>query len=171
MTNILPSGASIGLGINRGLDGEFCLLVAGAATFRDMPTLTLAGGNRKRRKYDAAGVRNIIMDFMEQLEPGVYMTVAIEKQQVMPARSEDGEERGKGSFGHFQSGYGYGLLTGVVVGLGLPYDCIAPRSWKAALLRDMPKGKDASRQAAMRMFPAAAADLKLKKHHNRADAP
>ena len=34
----------------------------------------------------------------------------------------------------------------------------------------MAKGKDASRVKAMQLFPLAAKDLSLKKHHGRADA-
>jgi hypothetical protein len=65
---------------------------------------------------------------------------------------------------------GFGIWLGVIAGLLLPVEMVHPRTWKATLMRDMGKEKDASRVKAMQMYPLAAKNLSLKKHHGRADA-
>jgi len=159
------------VGVDPGLDGALCFMDpnSGSIKFVDMPTLVVSGGKKNRREYDVAAIAQQLAAWVELVDDG-RIHVAIEKQQVMPARREDGEEASKGSFGHFQTGLGFGILIGVTVGLGLPYETVAPVSWKATMCRDMPKGKDVSRLVALRLFPHLHPELARKKDHARADA-
>ena len=57
-----------------------------------------------------------------------------------------------------------------LVCLTIPYTLVTPQRWKKELMDGMPKDKDSSRVVAIRLFPTFATELKLKKHHGRADA-
>ena len=61
----------------------------------------------------------------------------------------------------------YAVPQALFVPMEIPYNLILPNHWKKrfSLIK---KDKDASRAEASRLFPQA--DLKYKKHHNRADA-
>lgn len=67
-------------------------------------------------------------------------------------------------------GRGIGIWEGALAMAKIATQFVSPQSWKARLLRDMPKGKDSSRIVAMRLYPQAASSLQLKKHVGRADA-
>lgn len=162
------------VGIDPGLDGAIALLRGPEEiVFFDTPTLEVAVRPKRRREYDVSAIAGLLRKWASEANcRNRLLTVAIEKQQVMPAiagNNRDGQGQ-KGSFGHFQTGLGYGILIGVCAGCDLPFTVIAPMSWKAELLRDMPKGKDSSRVAAMRLFPVSAKGLQRKKDHARADA-
>ena len=73
---------------------------------------------------------------------------------------------GQGTRSMFTIGYGYGLWIGVLATLQIPYTNVRPGIWKRALT--LGKDKEASRLRAMQLYPGA--DLRLKKHHGRAEA-
>jgi hypothetical protein len=83
--------------------------------------------------------------------------VYIEESQPMP---------NQGSRSMFTIGLGYGLWIGLLTTLQLPYTPIRPGIWKRSLA--LGKDKEASRLRAMQLYPGA--DLRLKKHHGRAEA-
>jgi crossover junction endodeoxyribonuclease RuvC len=56
----------------------------------------------------------------------------------------------------------------LLFGLCIPVQMVAPTKWKKAMMYGMGKEKDASRLAALRLYPKA--ELHLCKHHGRADA-
>ena len=66
----------------------------------------------------------------------------------------------------FTVGLGYGAWLGVLATLRLPYTAVRPVVWKKAF--SLGKDKEASRLRAMQLYPGA--DLRLKKHHGRAEA-
>ena len=76
---------------------------------------------------------------------------------------------GQGVAGMFSLGQSLGIILGVLAALEVPVTLIRPQDWKQhfGLLR---AEKDASRTVASHRLPCAAADLALKKYHNRADA-
>jgi hypothetical protein len=63
-----------------------------------------------------------------------------------------------------------GQLEGILATLGASYEIVNPQVWKRHMMPGQARNKEAARQAANRMFPRAAADLKRKKDHNRAEA-
>lgn len=76
----------------------------------------------------------------------------------------------QGSVSGFRFGEGYGIWQGILAALGIPYTKVRPQEWKKAMMAGRNKEKDASRLRALELFPHLQEELKLKKHHNRADA-
>ena len=76
---------------------------------------------------------------------------------------------GNGATSMFGFGRSLGVVLGVLAALGLPYELVRPMKWKRAA-GIVGKPKDASRGAALRLYPAAADLLKRKKDSGRADA-
>jgi hypothetical protein len=70
----------------------------------------------------------------------------------------------------FNFGMGFGMWIGICAALELPYQLVHPATWKARLMADMGKEKDASRVRAMQLYPYTAKDLARKKDHARGDA-
>lgn len=152
---LFGDGATIHIGIDPGKDGAIAAILPGSILFIDMPTLFTGVG--QKRDYDV----HELAAALTRLGPAGSLHVMIERQQSMP---------GQGVATSFQIGLGYGTLLGVLGALRIPFSTVRPTNWKKVMLADMPPGKEASRAKAKQMFPQAAEDLKLVKHHNRAEA-
>lgn len=148
------------IGIDPGLDGAVAWFCGDgddtAPRFDDTPVLRVG----KRREVDVHRAASLLRAH------GPCVSVAIESVHAMPG----GGERRMGATSAFSFGKGFGAWLGILAALRLTYTLVPPQRWKKALMDGMPKEKDASRQRAMQLFPEAAGDLKLKKHHGRADA-
>ena len=66
----------------------------------------------------------------------------------------------------FTCGLGMGVWLGILAALALPHSRVRPQVWKKAF--SLGKDKEAARLRAMQLFPGA--ELRLKKHHGRAEA-
>ena len=75
-----------------------------------------------------------------------------------------------GATSAFNFGLGFGMWLGILAALEIPHQQVHPATWKAVMMRDSTKDKDASRVKAMQLFPQSAKDLTRKKDHGRADA-
>ena len=75
-----------------------------------------------------------------------------------------------GATSAFNFGMGFGMWIATCAALEIPYQLVHPATWKAALMRDQGKEKDASRVKAMQLYPYTAKDLARKKDHARGDA-
>ena len=84
--------------------------------------------------------------------------ITIEKVHSMP---------GQGVSSSFKFGMAYGAICAVAERMLYPYELVTPQAWKKhhGLIG---KGKSASLDVARMAWPTA--DLRLKKHHGRADA-
>jgi crossover junction endodeoxyribonuclease RuvC len=156
-------------GIDPGLEGALVVLDGDEVEFHDSPIVQ----DGKRRRIDAAKVGALLRDIKADSFPRRLM-VTIEKSQPMPpivkGKREPGEI-GHGSIASFSLGYSFGGWVFALSALEIPYQLVAPQTWKAALMRDCPKEKDASRMVARRLFPVQTEEaLSRKKDHNRADA-
>ncbi len=144
------------IGIDPGLTGALALLGPdGQVQLRDMPVKGTAKGNTVcahslvtiirtwRVAYGSAGI-----------------TAAIEQASARP---------GQGVASTCKTCRGAGVVEGVLAAMGVPFVVVTPQAWKrtTGLVR---AGKDASRGRAMELYPQAAGDLHLKKHHGRAEA-
>ncbi len=146
------------VGIDPGLDGAVAIILEdGRVEFYDTPTVLLG----KRRDYDLPAMAEIVrrLDDLDLCTKEIL--VGLEKVHAMPKN---------GSLSAFGMGRSIGAWEMALVFSGLPYELIAPQRWKKAMMDGMPKEKDSSRVVAMRLFPQAAVELKLRKHHGRADA-
>jgi hypothetical protein len=109
------------------------------------------------KMVDAAGFRAQLFDALggieDQAEAVVERVGSFPKQGLASA---------------FNFGLGTGLIRGVLGALQVPTRLVAPAKWK----RDMRLDRDGetSRALAIRLFPAAAHDLRRKKDHGRAEA-
>ena len=137
-------------GIDVGFSGAIAILdKAGEIIYTtDMPIITVG----KKRELNEPQIRNIL----EMHRP---LSVGIEKAQTMPGQ-------GISSSGRYMASYG--LLRGICVGLKVKYQLIHPKTWKKAMMPDMPKEKEASIMRVGQLYP----DLVLgrKKDHGIADA-
>lgn len=150
--------------IDPGVSGAVCSLDAetNEVRFFDTPTLNVKVGKNFKNVLDAYRM----VEILKMLSEGREVMVTIEKVQAMPG----GGERTMGATSAFSFGMGFGLWLGILAALGLPHQQIHPATWKSKVMSGMGKEKDASRLRAMQLYPRAAKDLSLKKHHGRADA-
>lgn len=143
------------LGVDPGLTGALALLDMPYGQHRppllileDMPT---AKGGRGAVILEAA-----LAERIRQLRPDVAF---VELVHSMPAQ---------GVASTFTFGLGYGLVRGVLAGLGVPVTLIPPQKWGG--LVQLPRCDDASRIRACQLFPNAADQLRRVRDHGRADA-
>jgi hypothetical protein len=170
------------LGIDPGLEGAVAAIESGEIEIRDTPTYQ----DGKRRRIDAAKCAAILREikgyclppdvprnpFSGQKVIAKRLMVTIEKSQPMPGMIPGMEKMvGRGGIASFSLGYSFGVWVGILAALEIPYQLVSPVTWKAALMKDSPKEKDASRIVADRLFPGQWDNWwPLKKHHGRADA-
>ena len=108
-----------------------------------------------------------VLDFgQEELMPTLigYAPVVkfayLEKVHSMP---------GQGVVSTFSFGENFGWWQGVLGSLGIPYTTIRPQDWmKKYSLQKSSSSDKPGLEVARKLFPEA--PLRLKKHHNRADA-
>jgi crossover junction endodeoxyribonuclease RuvC len=142
------------VGIDPGLTGAVAVLTTDGSLegLYDVPTLTLRTSRGTRQEYDVPGLVGLLAPYT-----GSQTHVVIEEAQAMP---------GQGTRSMFTIGLGMGIWLGVLAVLQLPYSRVRPQIWKKAF--GLGKDKKASRLKAMQLYPAA--DLRLRKHHGRAEA-
>lgn len=115
----------------------------------DIPVI----GSGARERVDVAAVRALI----ERHKPALAL---IERAQAMPRQ---------GSSSGFKYGRAVGALEAAVALSGIPLEIIEPATWKRAW-RLPGKDKEAARQRALQLFPAAHTLLARKLDHGRAEA-
>jgi crossover junction endodeoxyribonuclease RuvC len=142
---------TIYIGIDPGVSGATAILTHDDVTFHDMPILEI----KKKQTLDYAGLATILRPYS-----GAAAFAAVELVGAMP---------GQGVSSMFKFGQCYGAVLATLAALQIPYELVTPPVWKRAF-RLVGCEKDESRAAALRLFPQCANDLKLKKHHGRADA-
>lgn len=161
---------SIFLGIDPGLTGALAVLSDDLKIikFYDTPVLVVMSAKKKRQQMNAPMIRIMFEEIRSVY--GSDLLAVIEKVSAMPSTHEGDKGTGMGATSAFNYGKGVGIWLGLLAGCQIPFEEVHPATWKASLLRDMGKDKDASRVKAMNLFPHIASQLQLKKHHGRADA-
>jgi crossover junction endodeoxyribonuclease RuvC len=152
----------VSIGIDPGLAGAVAILDyrtdPPTVTVHDTPTLTLTGPRgAERHEYDLHGMARLLAPYAGASDAQAF----IERVHAFP-------DQGVRSM--FTLGYGAGAWEGVLTALCIAFRRVLPRQWQRDVLRGQLKGKDAARFAAMTRFPLLAHELRLKRHHNRADA-
>ncbi len=142
------------IGIDPGFTGAVAALdeQGNFVSVVDVPTFEIVGGAKKKTRLDVVGIARIIRD----LKP---CKAVLEDVHSMPEQ---------GITGAFAFGRGLGVWEGILAALEVSTHMVSPLKWKKATMEGMGKEKDASRLRALALFPTA--DLRLKKHHGRADA-
>ena len=135
------------IGIDPGLSGAVAKLCQFGVTLHDTPTIDVSKGKCKKREYDIAAMRAILCE-----DDLASCFVVIERSQAFPDQ---------GAVSNFTTGRGYGLWLGLLVGLGIPYETVHPRTWKGAMGLDSDKAK--SFLLAKQLFPKVADSFKKPK--------
>lgn len=144
------------VGFDVGLTGAAC-----AIDVSDMGSVSLIEiidlpsepiGTKRRIHVEVLG------NWLEKIEPDLAI---IENVHSMPA---DGASRA------FRFGGACEAVRATVALYRIKYRMVAPQTWKRAYGFAKGAEKDASREIARRMCPAAAPFLTLSKSHNRADS-
>ena len=156
------------LGVDPGISGALAALDSETREVRffDTPVLEVVVNKKKKHVQDASAISLMLQNLSANQE----IMVGIEKVQAMPGSDGHGGRQAMGATSAFNFGMGFGMWLGILAALQIPHQQVHPATWKAALMRDMDKDKDASRIKAMQLDPRAGKDLTLKKHHGRADA-
>ena len=135
------------IGIDPGISGAIAVLFGDGtlASVHDMPTLKVG----TKQQVDAAALAGLI--------PTCHAFV--ERSQAMP---------GQGVTSMFNYGRSYGVIIGILATLGIPYEEVAPQTWKAVMMKGASKEKGASIAVASKLFPHV--DLLRSKDHGKSDA-
>jgi crossover junction endodeoxyribonuclease RuvC len=148
------------IGIDVGVTGAIASIdVRGTVSIFDIPVNVQATQAMVKRTVDPRGVMSILRTIVGADEVALVM---MERIHTMPG-SRNSPQSG-GSLMH-----SLGVIEAVLAIARMPCVKVSPAKWK----RDMGlmgAGKDASRELAIALYPSAAHELRLKKHHNRADA-
>lgn len=150
------------IGIDPGVTGAIAVLrsvreqqlkggIEAELTLYDMPLFTV-GTKQQTNPYVLS---NILNEFRRST---ANVTVYLEQVSAMP---------GQGVSSMFNFGVSFGIIQGVLAGLGLPVVMVTPGAWKKRA-KLIGKAKDEARTLAQRLYPAV--NLSRKKDVGRADA-
>jgi hypothetical protein len=127
----------VSVGIDNGLNGAVVAIDEdyNVLGWWDCPTIESttksAGKTKRHRDFAIPEMLKILQHIMDLVLAGRHVKVFLEYAQAMPKQ---------GVTSTFKTGRGAGLWEGIVLGLGLPYDIVHPRTWTKVVLRDVPRG-------------------------------
>lgn len=138
------------IGIDPGATGAIASISPTGITFIDCPTIKQNGKTKPNPTLMASELSQLVTP---------NSIIIIENVHAMP---------GQGVSSMFSFGMGYGCWLGIIAALNIPVEFVTPQTWKKYY--NLGPDKEASRAAALQLFPSQANELKLKKHHGRAEA-
>lgn len=147
------------VGIDPGLHGAIAFLFDNRSPLIfDTPTLLVQHTTSRKHEYLLPQMVALLSD---ALTASVQVHVTLEAVHAMP---------GQGVTSMFNFGRGLGLWEGMLVALRIPYDKVAPQTWKKVMLADGGKDKGSAQMKALSLFPELADQLARKKDDGRAEA-
>jgi crossover junction endodeoxyribonuclease RuvC len=139
------------LGIDNGLDGGLVEVSDVGLVKLVMPAITIKAS---KREYNIPA----LAAWIKLWKPDHAF---LEKAQAMP---------GQGVSSMFSIGNGYGIMRGLLTGLGIPHTLVHPKTWQKVMFQDLPKSdtKAMSTVIAGRLWPSEdwRATPKCKKAHD-----
>jgi len=145
------------IGVDPGLTGALASISDNRLLLlADLPIMARGVSGKVKNQVNPAALSALFRELVEGFGKNETI-VAIELMGAMP---------GQGVSSTLSIGLTAGLIEGVVAAAGLRYELVRPSKWKKSMA--LSADKEQARAAAIKMFPEA--DLKLKKHHNRAEA-
>ena len=138
------------IGIDPGASGAIAAINPSGISFTDCPTIKTKGKTQPNPTLMATELKRLATP---------DSILIIEAVHALP---------GQGVTSMFNFGMGYGVWLGAIAALGIPHELVTPQQWKKQF--GLGSDKEASRIVALQLFPLASAELKLKKHHGRAEA-
>lgn len=145
------------IGIDPGLSGAiaiFDIKLNKPAEVWDMPTLEVAVGKSLKRRVAPELIVSELRPWAAEVSMAFVESVSASPQM--------------GVSSSFAFGESYGLVRGVLAGLGIPFTPVVPAKWKRDL--GLSRDKDASRAMAIRLFPDMAQEFKRVKDDGRAES-
>lgn len=144
------------IGIDPGLSGAVAAIWPdGVVQVWDTPVVTV---RKSRRDYLTADMATILRNVQGNSESVMAM---VERGIPMPRQS---------SSTTYTTGRGGGLWEGILAGLGIGYELVAPRDWKKKIGLPVGADKGASRLLAQRLFPQSAKLFSRVRDDGRAEA-
>ena len=138
------------IGIDPGLSGAIASISPAGITFIDCPIIKVSGKTKPNPTLMASELSQLVTP---------NSIIIIENVHAMP---------GQGVTSMFSFGMGYGCWLGIIAALNIPVEFVTPQCWKKYY--NLGPDKESSRVTALQLFPSQANELKLKKHHGRAEA-
>lgn len=179
------------VGIDPGVTGAVAAIGEGIDTgLFDLPVMVIEG-KKRRTVLDLPMTRDLLMavvgnagrDRVMVLLEAASLGAAMKRKAThsdagsspLADNSFGSEEKGGQSVvtlanTFLLNGQIQGMLVSLAYFYGIRYEIINPQVWKRAMMPGEARDKDAARQKAIQLFPSVAEELKLKKHHNRAEA-
>lgn len=143
------------LGVDPGLSGALCVYNGIDVELADIPTCKLAG----KRRYDLPEIVSYLFGMVGRaVNSKEKMYAVVEKVSGRP---------GEGIVSSRTIGYGEGIWHMAFTIYGIPYESVAPQTWKKEYGL-IGADKKASIAIAKQRFPSASLDRQ--KDHNRAEA-
>jgi crossover junction endodeoxyribonuclease RuvC len=129
------------IGIDPGLSGGIAIIGGGPMSselaLHPMPAVTIKGYRKNRHEIDEQAVVSLLTNARP-------CHVFLERVHAMPKQ---------GVTSMFTFGAGWGLIRGILAGLGIPYELVSPQEWQKAMLAGQPKGSEFL--VASRLWPNA----------------
>lgn len=148
------------IGIDPGLDGAAALVSHnGFLELFDLPTDSVESKGRNKRKLDAGELAYRIRDSLRRHGAGEHVEIWLEDVHAMPSSKS-------GSGANTSLMHTKGVIEGVAGALGHAVFLVPAQRWKAKFA--VGSDKDEAIAHARAIYPEA--PIKLKKHHNRAEA-
>lgn len=149
---------TITVGIDCGLTGAIAAIRNGheLVYMQDMPTVMISKTTKVKQQVSGVALSAFMRDIVE-LCPHEHISVCVEKTASMT---------GQGVASMFSMGHSLGVVDGVLGSHRLMTHHVAPAVWKKKM--GLPNDKEIVRSRIHLLYPAA--ELHLKKHHNRAEA-
>lgn len=138
------------IGIDPGITGAIASISSQGIQFIDCPIIKISGQTKPNPTLMASELKRLATH---------NSIVIIESVHAMPKQ---------GVCSMFSFGMGYGVWLGIIAALNIPVEFVTPQSWKKYYR--LGSDKEASRAMALQLFPNESDNLKLKKHHGRAEA-
>jgi len=118
------------LGIDPGLKGALALVDnSGQLLWTSaLPVVTLKNG---KHELDEGALKEKLLSAKGTAD--MLVMAHLEKVSAMPKQ---------GVTSMFTFGCGWGMVRGLLCGLGIPYDLITPQAWQKLMLAGLPKGSE-----------------------------
>lgn len=149
----------------------------------DLPTMDVGKKGATKNVLDVRATAGILramrgttvdtIFLLESIPLGPAMRRAPKRGEGYPipgAPSDEDGQTGQSLVTITRQFYLGGQIEGILAAIGARYEIVNPQVWKRAMMPGEAREKDAARQKALQLFPQAAEELKLKKHHNRGEA-
>lgn len=164
------------VGIDPGVTGAIAHIWDGAPSVTDLMKMDVGKDGTTRNVLDTRSTWERLRDLacVDAPHDALFLLEAPIYGPAAKKKEKDEESVGHGIVslcnGFRLNGQIEGMLVALAYIYGCRYEIINPQVWKRAMMPGEARDKDAARLKAIQLFPSVAEQLKLKKHHNRAEA-